>query len=244
MTAEAWSGRLEFGDSWAVFIGAVGDQDLHGHVAVQLALGLRSPVVVRLEAGEIEADAVLLAPLARHCLRPSADPCLLLYADPRGALGRGLWARCSQAAAAAPDLAACLRPRLRAPARPEALVAALLDAMGRGDTAADARLARLVASPDEDTDGGPRIRRLAAASGLSGSGFRELAHRRLGAPPAQYALWRKLERALRAATDGESLAAAAAAGGFADQAHMARTLRRMFGVTFTELGPLRSAQGH
>lgn len=67
--------------------------------------------------------------------------------------------------------------------------------------------------------------------GVSSSRLRALATGNLGTPLARWLLWRKLERAGRALAAGESLAAAAAAGGFSDQAHFARTMRRMFGVT-------------
>jgi AraC-like DNA-binding protein len=48
---------------------------------------------------------------------------------------------------------------------------------------------------------------------------------------SQWLLWRKLEQAALAISTGASLAEAAHAGGFADQPHFSRTMRRMFGLT-------------
>ncbi len=67
--------------------------------------------------------------------------------------------------------------------------------------------------------------------GISASRLRTLAREQLGVSLSTWMLWRKLERAARAVLDGEPLARAAALGGFSDQAHFTRTMRRMFGVT-------------
>ena len=51
------------------------------------------------------------------------------------------------------------------------------------------------------------------------------------APLSQWLVWRKLQRAGREMAAGAGLAEAAVAAGFADQAHMNRITKRMFGVT-------------
>ncbi|MCX7587300.1 AraC family transcriptional regulator [Phenylobacterium sp. 58.2.17] len=238
----AWIGELRLGDSWALYVGPVADQTPHAHVALQLAVGLDGPVTVAL-AGDrvICAEAVAIGPMVQHRVPPGGGPMLLLYADPRGALGRVLWSLAGDTAAFVPGMAGLVRRRIAAGAAGEQLVAELVSAIGPGDLGLDARLGALV-QPRDDIEAGVEagIGGLASRAGLSNSGFRDLARRGLGVPPARYALWRKLELALRAAASGESPAAAAGLGGFADQAHMARTLRRMFGVTLSELGPLRS----
>jgi AraC-like DNA-binding protein len=58
-----------------------------------------------------------------------------------------------------------------------------------------------------------------------------LAQKQLRLPLSQWLLWKKLELASRAIAGGASLAHAAAAGGFTDQAHFSRVMRRMLGVT-------------
>ena len=71
----------------------------------------------------------------------------------------------------------------------------------------------------------------AKAAQLSPSRLRAIAQAELGLPLTQWIVWCKVARAGRALARGENLAQAAAAGGFADQAHLTRTMRRTFGVT-------------
>lgn len=71
----------------------------------------------------------------------------------------------------------------------------------------------------------------AARCDLSESRLRTVAREQLGVPLSTWLIWRKLERAARAMREGDPLSMAAAAGGLADQAHLARAMRRMFGIT-------------
>ncbi len=98
----------------------------------------------------------------------------------------------------------------------------------------DGRVARALKALEEQS--GKDITVIAGThAGLSAGRLRELAQRELGTSLTHFALWRKLEQSLRSATSGASPAEAAYAGGFADQAHMARTVRRMLGLTLSEL---------
>lgn len=76
-----------------------------------------------------------------------------------------------------------------------------------------------------------QIAEIAKQLGFSDSRLRYLARHQLGFPLSTWMLWRKLDRAARALYDGESLVDASLLGGFSDQAHFSRTMRRMFGMT-------------
>ena len=54
---------------------------------------------------------------------------------------------------------------------------------------------------------------------------------RLGTSPYRYLTMRRLDRARRHIREGDSLADAAAASGFADQSHMARQFKRAYGLS-------------
>lgn len=71
----------------------------------------------------------------------------------------------------------------------------------------------------------------ATLAGLSASHLRALVRAQLGFTLSTWLVWRKLEVAVRAMTEGAAPAEAAAAGRFADQAHLVRTMRRLFGIT-------------
>ncbi|WP_433137549.1 helix-turn-helix transcriptional regulator [Actinomadura nitritigenes] len=75
---------------------------------------------------------------------------------------------------------------------------------------------------------------LAARVGLSPQRLRALARAELGMPLARWRIWRRLARAAEALREGRTLSGAALAGGFADQAHFTREMRRMMGLTPAE----------
>jgi AraC-like DNA-binding protein len=117
-------------------------------------------------------------------------------------------------------------------AEPSSWIAALRGALPNPTRKLDPRIKEamkwLAANPV------PNAIALAAKScGLSDSHLRALARTQLGFPLSTWLVWRKLERAVYAMAEGLSLAEAATAAGFSDQAHCARTMRRMFGVTPT-----------
>ena len=52
----------------------------------------------------------------------------------------------------------------------------------------------------------------------------------VGVPVRRYVLWMKMRRALDLAIGGNSLTTAALSAGFADSAHLSRTVRAMMGI--------------
>jgi methylphosphotriester-DNA--protein-cysteine methyltransferase len=80
--------------------------------------------------------------------------------------------------------------------------------------------------------------KLAAQVGVSPQRLRALARQQLGMPLARWRVWSRLRRAAEALQDGWSLADAAIAAGFADQAHLTRQMREMMGLTPAELLPI------
>jgi len=223
-----WSGGFEFGTLWASYLGPAGENTAHAHVAVQVAIGIETDPCIELQGtGMLAGPVLVVGPRVPHRLTPSARPLGLLYVAPQAPLASALLA------AIRPATAAALPARLAAAVHgvgPSLWAVALQVAVGAAAPALDARLA--AALHDATGHAGPgAIGRAAAAAGLSESRLRALARRQLHAPLSQWLLWHKLERAARAVAAGAGLAAAAAEGGFADQAHFTRTMKRMFGVT-------------
>ncbi|MFB9838919.1 helix-turn-helix domain-containing protein, partial [Actinoallomurus acaciae] len=72
---------------------------------------------------------------------------------------------------------------------------------------------------------------LAAEVGLSPQRLRALARQQLGMPLTRWRGWRRLARSAEALREGRPLSGAALEGGFADQAHLTREMRRMMGLT-------------
>ncbi len=65
---------------------------------------------------------------------------------------------------------------------------------------------------------------------LSSSRFAHLFKQMVGVPVRRYVLWQKMRRAFDLAMAGESLTSAALSAGFADSAHLSRTVRSIMGV--------------
>ncbi len=82
---------------------------------------------------------------------------------------------------------------------------------------------------------------LAQAAALSVSQLERLFSGRLGLSVRRMVLWQRLRVALGEALAGASLTEAAMAAGFADSAHLSRSLRQQFGIRASEaLRHLRS----
>lgn len=72
---------------------------------------------------------------------------------------------------------------------------------------------------------------VAAQIGMSREGFSRMFARRSGMPPHAFWLTSRLNRARKLLRAGEPIATVAAETGFADQSHLGRWFRRMFGIT-------------
>ena len=69
------------------------------------------------------------------------------------------------------------------------------------------------------------------AVGISPSRLRALANKQLGTPFSKVVLWRKVSNACQLLAAGASLSSAALGAGFADQAHLTRTMKDTIGLT-------------
>lgn len=83
----------------------------------------------------------------------------------------------------------------------------------------------------DDPAHAPSLRMLAGLAGMSRFQLLRAFTREFGAPPLRWLQSLRAERARVLIRRGESLAAAAVVSGFADQSHMTRTFRRMYGYT-------------
>lgn len=206
------TGSLLVGDGYIDLRGWIGENVAHSHLAFQLTIGLDGPVeLVGNDAPGIVADAVLVAPNTRHRIGPIGRRVRSVYVEPQLPWAHVLVARLGarRLMGGATDLVALADP-------PAADV--------------DSKAARLRAMIENAPPGeGPRD--WARASHLSPSRFRAHCVALLGAPPVRLRQWGRLKAAARELTAGAGLADAAAAAGYADQAHLTRQLKRWFGVS-------------
>jgi AraC-like DNA-binding protein len=204
----------------------------HAHPAWTLFLPVDggTVTVVAGDAVQVHYEGVLVAPQCQY--RAASDgPHVAVYAN------AWRWAR--------PDKA---RPRIIGAACARRMLDALDVDSGTDLSAAMVELGPLVgqigpidsrlAFVIEALPAAGRLDVLAAEVGMSPSRLRSLAHEEIGVPLTQLRLWARLARAI-AWLPYAPTAAAAAAAGFADQAHFIRTARRFLGRTPGDLS-LRS----
>ncbi|MER7542062.1 AraC family transcriptional regulator [Spirillospora sp. NPDC127506] len=210
--------RFVIGDGYALYEGPAAEGGVHRHAAFQVAIGMGGDVAMDDASGTRHSGpALLVPPMAGHRLH--AAPALrTFFIEPHCAFADRLRPLCGAGVAPAPGLRGLREDDVRA-------------AGGRPSGELDARLLNAMRALMDEPAPMPV---LAAKAGLSPQRLRALAREQLGMPLARWRVWRRLARSAEALRDGRTLSEAALAGGFADQAHFTREMRRMMGLTPAE----------
>jgi AraC-like DNA-binding protein len=185
---------------------------LHRHAAFQIAIGIGGDVQVVDAAGtHHQAQALVVAPMARHSLLPAAD-LLTFFIEPQCTFADRLRERYPSGITAAPELRDLCEDDI-------------------GMSLSIALDPRLVQALNLLRDNSIPMATLAATVGLSPQRLRALAREQLGMPLPRWRVWTRLRRAAEALQAGQSLSEAASVAGFSDQAHLTRQMREMMGIT-------------
>lgn len=225
-----WQGDTAFGAVALVFRGDSADNRFHAHAAVQCVV---SPHGVELvdEAGQVfRGPGWIVRSGVVHSLRPVRDLVLALI-EPQSHVARGLLGQI------APDPIAALPPDLIGLMTTAHTADGLVDLLQHRPSDSSSRIDRRVLMAldaldrQQDSDGAVLAARFA---GISASHLRALCRSEFGVPFSKLLLWRKVRKACLAMKSGLSLADAAAEAGFADQAHLTRTLSGVIGLTAGE----------
>lgn len=222
--------------------GPGGQTDAHRHHCMHVALAREGTLAVSLEGAlPVHVPGVWIGPNVAHAIDARGVDLLLLFVDPESREGRVL--RRHAAPSRLLDDAACLELRARWPTRrgafrDEPFATAVFAALEVERQAPPSLLhpgvARALAVLREAEDALP-VGQLARIAGLSPGRLGHVFAEQIGIPPRRYLLWTRLQRAAGAIAAGRPITEAAHAAGFADAAHLARTMRRMFGTTAAEL---------
>ena len=245
MSSHPWRGRTRIGLGWAAFYGEGGDNTAHRHHAVQIVLGRGASAVVRIDGDDVEAPGFIIGADVGHALAPG--PVELLYLARESTAGRRVDPG-PDAGFVALDAEACERmhdamSRHLVPGEPasDALARGLLPGVApphlKGcDGASRARVRAMIDElPGRDL-AGVRTGALAREVGLSEPRFARLMRAETGLALRPYLRWMRLVGALRAVVaGGSSITDAAHLAGFADSAHLARTMRRHFGISLSQI---------
>lgn len=229
-----------------MFTGHAGDNRVHRHPALQLALGDGQAVRAEIEGRLVEAPGVLIGPDVVHHLHPGGV--WLLYVERTSVAGRRLAATCEAGARRlSDDECAQLRALWMSPSEGEEPIEPLVEALSetpaseRVETPSTRRVRDVISALPQRSPLGWTLNAMAAEAVLSPSRFAHAFRDQTGMAVRPYLRWLRLARALQAAARGQSLTDAAHEAGFADAAHFTRTMRRHFGVTPGSV--LRSLRG-
>ncbi len=226
----SWLGEFRFGDTWAAYKGPTAGNTAHAHAAIQLVLCPADPIVVIDDGGrEFTGQTLLIRPLVTHAVVASAMAAFL-YIEPQSPIAAALLD------VAGPDDISQLNSAASQWVDTSLPLERWLDGLERElaprARALDLRLEEALAHLREQP-GSTTVTHAADVCGISPARLRAIAQEQLGVPLATWLLWRKLESAARALACGQSFSEAALIGGFSDQAHFTRTMRKMFGITPT-----------
>ena len=222
-----WQGEHDFGDYFFAYCGPAGDNARHSHATLQVSWGFGDALRIETPSGLlVHSDPIFIRPGTPHRLLP-AGRILLILIEPQSAVAQHILAELG------PDSYA-VRRDIFDPA--PFLQADLSTAMSTLAALASARVLQI----DERLEQALSFLRTAPLKaavsvaarqvGLSESRLRALAHASLGIPLSKWLLWVAVGRAAGALRQGASLAEAAISGGFSDQSHYSRTLKRLTGI--------------
>jgi AraC-like DNA-binding protein len=216
----------------------------HCHHCIQVHLALSGTVRVRSGPGARwrQCAAVVVAPDVRHEIDAGEGPVLIGFFDPESELAASLWAQVPAEITVVSDaVAAGWRAIL---GHPGEIDKARVDRWVQSELLRDRRPPLLHPAVQRVLNylrnGGLQHRRLSANSlsqiaQLSPSRFQHVFAESLGIPLRPYVRWLRVQRAMGALAAGCPITEAAHGAGFADAAHLTRTLRRTLGHTPGEL---------
>lgn len=233
-----WIGVARIEAGWGAFVGALGDNAMHRHHAIQVMAG--EGIRLTLSEGDSLVGPGFVVPAGMLHQAESAETSALLYIDPDNARARSVFrGGAAEFLALGSASAAEVRETI------EAAVSAddwdgptLQNALGAGLSSRDTliepldeRVRQAIALMDGAPEIYPGASALAAKLNMSTSRLVHLFSQQTGLPLRAYMKWLRLRRALRLVAGGANLTDAAHGAGFSDSAHLSRTCRATFGVS-------------
>jgi len=223
-----WKGEFYIGDTWLTYRGRAADNRPHAHATLQLTVSLGPEISISDEKDRlISGSALCVKAGKRHTLHPSENAVLVLI-EPQSRLADHV-----QSFAGEDDISKVdpsLVEQINWAGELESLLAPLEMNGNCLASRIDGRLTKALEFLRTSELKGA-IAAAAKVCGLSEPRLRAIAKEQLGVPLSKWLVWQATRRSALAMADGASLADAAYAGGFADQAHLTRTMGRIMGVT-------------
>lgn len=208
--SQSWQGELWLATDYCLIAGSAGETGVHAHYPHQLLIASSCEVEALIDGVPARGPVLSITSGQPHAIIATGQPTLTLYAEPLAFDLPGLRQLCRQTGPDAKRLIAALATLPRRPLQPR-LAKALL------------RMRQL------DADALPAAE-IAREAALSLSQLERLFTGELGLSVRRLVLWQRLRFALQLALSGYSLTDAGATAGFADSAHLSRSIRQHFGI--------------
>lgn len=216
---------------------------LHAHHGMHFVLSRSGSLRVRFDRSEpeVETPGLLTAPDVAHAIEGDGEEVLIVFLDPESGLGSGL---CAAMTGPAYLFDEAQRGRLVDGFDPLVVmgdagtqwVGKAAAMLGLGAPTAKVRpihpaVRRVLELLESRSFVATDLESLAASVDLSPGRLMHAFTESIGIPLRPYLAWLKLQRACAGIQFGMSLSDAALSGGFSDAAHLTRTMRKMLGVT-------------
>ena len=182
---------------------------MHEHYPHQV-LKTATRATLETDEGTLSGRCIAVASLRRHRIISAPTPAWLVYAEPLSIDLHALQA-VVRSASSAMDLCRAVQARCRMPVIDRRVTLAL----------------RLI---DEMLDDQVSARVVAARAAISLSQLQRVLSARMGLSVRRLVRWRRMRLAVELISSGQTVTQAAHAAGFADAAHLSRTVRMMFAV--------------
>ncbi len=215
-----WNGTLLLDAHVAVLQGHAGGSDTHAHYAHQLLLSDGALWQVEVAGVQQQGQRLWLPSFQPHAILSAPEAGCTLFLEPAHADPEQI----QQQLHTLPADITALQERLPQLSRPQPL--------DRRVQAALSRIAEHLPGPVPAAD-------IAEAAHLSTSQLHRRFQSDLAVTLRGWVLWQRLRRALMHHLRGHSLTDSAHAAGFADLAHLSRSLRRMLGIGAAQLQGLQ-----
>jgi AraC-like DNA-binding protein len=216
----------------------------HQHHCVQLVMALKGELLVRSGPGRkwTKCRAILVKPDAPHEVEAVDVRVLLAFVESESSLGAALLAMLRSDFSIVPDSTVAQWRRYLGD--PKRLDAHRVEVWVRQHLLSGRRMPHLhpgvrkvlqMVREEIGTGDDFSLSQMAKVAGLSPSRFMHVFTEAVGVPLRPYILWLRLQLACGELMRGASIIAAAQLSGFADAAHLTRTVRRMLGMTPGEI---------
>ncbi|MDF1627552.1 MAG: helix-turn-helix domain-containing protein [Parvibaculaceae bacterium] len=223
-----WKGQFCIGETWLVYRGRAADNRPHAHATLQLTVSLGSEISISDDQDRLIPGSALCVKAGKHHRLHPSDNVVLVLIEPQSQLAHYVQSFAGDADISRVD------PNLIAQVNWDGELETLFDCLeldsGEVESQMDTRLMEALKFLRTARLKGA-ISRAAKSCGLSEPRLRAIAQEQLGVPLSKWLIWQATRRSAQAMAQGASLADAAYAGGFADQAHLTRTMGKIMGVT-------------